>query len=401
MPPLDRLACVNTDGHIITISPDGSGQTVLTEAFAAKPQGLILGQAFHQSPLFFTWPTWAPGGARMALSQVTLAGESPGVFLTVLDLFTGEFQRIHQNHDDSSPVIAQNVPHYACWSPDGARLAFIASTPEGLGLFVHTLGGETTLVMNQGPLFLRWTDDSQGLFIHSRERLLYAREPFTDPPKTIAPMDPSFRNPDVSYDGRRVAFITSVGQGPALILGDVAGPGPFQALSPVGGNSAILFSPTGDTIAVAEAPAAEATLYARLRLVAPDTTSRVLIDEPLLAFFWSPDGNKIAYFSLNAVHQELTLKVLDVVAGEPRPLARFAPSVEFLAMLGFFDQYAHSHRIWSPDSTRLVFCGALHRHQAHTNGHSQIYDRIHVINTEADPDPQEVAKGPLAFWPFD
>jgi len=337
----------------------------------------------------------------MALSQVTLAGKGPGVFLTLLDLFTGEFQRIHQNHDDSSPVIAQNVPHYACWSPDGSRLAFIAATPEGLGLFVHTIGQDITLIINQGPLFLRWTEDGQGLFIHSRERLLYAREPFSNPPTALAPMDPSFRNPDISYDGRRLAFITDVGQGPALIVGDVSGPGPFQALTPVGGNSAILFSPIDHTIAVAEAPTADATLYARLRLVASDTSSKVLVDEPLLAFFWSPDGKKIAYFSLNPVHQDIILKILDVAGGEPLTAARFAPSVEFLAMLGFFDQYAHSHRLWSPDSTRLVFCGALHRHQAHTNGHTQIYDRIYVINTEAGSEPQEVARGPLAFWPFD
>ena len=47
--------------------------------------------------------------------------------------------------------------------------------------------------------------------------------------------------------------------------------------------------------------------------------------------------------------------MIDVDGGAVRPLGVFTPSPLFVAQyLPFFDQYARSHRLWSPASDALV-----------------------------------------------
>jgi len=53
---------------------------------------------------------------------------------------------------------------------------------------------------------------------------------------------------------------------------------------------------------------------------------------------------------------QLLINVLDVDTRATRAVAGFAPSALFVEQyLPFFDQYARSHRVWSPASDALVF----------------------------------------------
>ena len=118
-----------------------------------------------------------------------------------------------------------------------------------------------------------------------------------------------------------------------------------------------------------------------LRLLDPATNeSKLLSNENALAFFGSPNGRTIAYFTLpqeddsglrvaevrsidkvmargqrQPSELRLELWAVDVESGNQRQLARFIPTSLFLRQfLPFFDQYSLSHRIWSPDSRALV-----------------------------------------------
>lgn len=110
---------------------------------------------------------------------------------------------------------------------------------------------------------------------------------------------------------------------------------------------------------------------------------RTVTDEPVLAFFWAPDGQTIAYLTLDlpsrpvragytnganghtpeaqlANRVRLAVSLLDTRRAERRRLAQFAPLELFVAQfLPFFDQYALSHRLWSPDSAALVLPAEL------------------------------------------
>jgi hypothetical protein len=37
----------------------------------------------------------------------------------------------------------------------------------------------------------------------------------------------------------------------------------------------------------------------------------------------------------------------------------FFPSQDYRTALAFFDQYAKSHHLWSPDGERLIICGRI------------------------------------------
>src|SRR6185436_3784206 len=108
----------------------------------------------------------------------------------------------------------------------------------------------------------------------------------------------------------------------------------------------------------------------------------------VLAFFWSPNGRLIAYFKLaetvgmadnialaspshnglptnghgparsaetQPTRLDLALWVVDVESGRRQRLLTFQPPPLFVnQFMPFFDQYALSHRLWSPNSDALV-----------------------------------------------
>ena len=111
-------------------------------------------------------------------------------------------------------------------------------------------------------------------------------------------------------------------------------------------------------------------------------------------FFWSGDGNRIAYVALDLARRAIAWKVVDAAGGEPVPLVDFAPSAAFFGMISFFDQYAASHSVWSPSNDRLVFAGHVTRGGAAPDGD----DRVYVLDADGVEEPREIAKGSLAFW---
>lgn len=99
------------------------------------------------------------------------------------------------------------------------------------------------------------------------------------------------------------------------------------------------------------------------------TVVNVLRTTFLISYFWSPDSSKIAYISptfadtqgasVSLVQQNtpprLTWSVLDVANGISQRYASWLPSNEMLYLMTYFDQFAQSHRLWSPDSRYLVY----------------------------------------------
>ena len=120
-----------------------------------------------------------------------------------------------------------------------------------------------------------------------------------------------------------------------------------------------------------------------LRLVGPEgTTARTLLGGRVVAFFWSPTGAEIAVLRLElpddivteanrrsgavlaiankaadeaAAGLPLHLAFVDVATGSIRSERVVRLSDLFVnQVLPYFDQYALSHRFWSPDGASLV-----------------------------------------------
>jgi TolB protein len=152
-----------------------------------------------------------------------------------------------------------------------------------------------------------------------------------------------------------------------------------------------VLSPDGERIALARESSLVPGLLDDLQVI--DTGSAAATpwhDEPVLAFFWSPDGARLAWIGLDGSSRELALYVGDGPGGK-RKLLAFSPTRSFLQTLAYFDQYATTTAIWSPDSRSLQIAGWL---DPGRSGPSQIW----IVSADGSTSPYALADGTLASW---
>ena len=408
---VNRIAYVGSDGNIFTIKPDGTDSRRLTLTdLRVGPRGHILAQGSH-SQVFYAWPTWSPDSTKLAASRITGRGADATFSLEVLDASTGRATKIYDNEPNTLPI-ARGAPHYTSWSPDSRHLAFIASTPGELILFISTPGegrGPTPLT-GQGPLYFSWADDSNSMIIHKGRQLLLASVPGSGlgMPRMLGTASEGFRPPALSRDATKTIYVAKGEHGDALYVADIehatqegSGTQPPGARSvlDVGPFSALLRSPTRDEVAISDSTDAAAGYYARLTLVSSDGTSqKTLANEPLLAFFWAPDGEKIVYVAFDPEQLSFTWKYVTRSGGAPVELVEFSPSAESLTMFSFFDQYAYSNSIWSPDSSQIVFSGTTGASDPSRNGATPEGDKVYVLDVREGSGPREIATSRFAVW---
>jgi TolB protein len=132
----------------------------------------------------------------------------------------------------------------------------------------------------------------------------------------------------------------------------------------------------------------------------------------VLAFFWSPNSERIAYITLantpgsfNAFDSKsawlktlaqgqiprLVWSVFDVRTEETRRYGAFVPTREMIYLLSFYDQFAQSHRLWSPNSTHLVYGEVSPDGQSFVS----ILDTTRAVSV-----PLNIADGVIGIWSF-
>ena len=141
-------------------------------------------------------------------------------------------------------------------------------------------------------------------------------------------------------------------------------------------------------------------MYQGVRLVSPEGERRdVEIDQIVVAFFWSPDGEKIAFVTFAEGGEGLRWNILDVASGRRWPLVDFVPTRDQLSIFLFFDQFSYSHRVWSPDSRALVFAGGIVGNVGVSASLSlQETPKVLVLPIEPASTAQTLADGILATW---
>jgi TolB protein len=170
-------------------------------------------------------------------------------------------------------------------------------------------------------------------------------------------------------------------------------------------NPAYLWSPDGGNLALASTGGimlfngSEMAIYRDLT-ISPrnDAALPVRIAGNVLAFFWSPDGQKLAYVSPGNRAGVLRWNVYDASAQEAWPVADFVPSADQVTLFQFFDQYAYSHSPWSPDSEALVFSGVLDTDAVTASSRAlQSIPNINVVRADG-LSSISIAEGILAVW---
>lgn len=383
---LGRLVVVAPDGGLQTLNPDGSDARML-----AAP-GLV-----------FQFPAWSPDGRRIAAPGND--GSEGGVWVL-------------EDAVDPKPVAvyrSQNrAPFYLYWSPDSRWLSFLANDMPGLGLWLAEPGGASSArkVKTGQPFYWEWEQTNDQMFIHTggigpSSLLTFIDLEGADLTSEIASPGP-FQAPGISASGRYIAFAeASTAGASAVVIDDRSQAGVHQSV-PHQGFVAMTWSPTADQLAFISPPVSAPHFFGPLHLLdAADGQARTLSSRTIVAFFWSPDGKTIAFLSpasdesgarapalrpasghAQANDPLLDLWLIDVASGEERRLASFQPSLIFVAQfLPFFDQYALSHRLWSPASDAL----ALPVREADGS------ERIYIFSLDGTS-PRPLADGVMSSW---
>lgn len=385
------IATVDDNGILWTMD-DGGGSRV----------------AYPAPGVTFGFPTWSPDGSQVA----AVGTDADGGAIYVFDVpnagavRVGGGPNIGQADGPEPVVIYRNAdipPFYLSWAPGGKRIGFLASEPIGLSLRIAPADGSAPLdgsaagstVIAGSPLYFDWLDAQRMLVHEGLGRGAFTGELGVDglPIATPLPGSGDFRSPHHSADGRYVAFVRSTGTGTGQLV--VARPdGSRSHVMPVVGTAAFAFDPSGDTLATIAADLSidlgQAFPTGPIRLIDPASGAiSTLLDRPAVAFFWSPDGRTIAAILPSQPGDDTVtshapggsgmvlaaavmprpaavpaaqlpgtiarLAFIDVASGRIRSERAISLGEHFVnELLPYFDQYARSHRLWSPDSSAFL-----------------------------------------------
>jgi TolB protein len=334
---------------------DTSGSPV-TEAFVSPDAKTPGASAYVGTGEAFTYANWSPKSCGTDCRDLALLLSDPSGLSVKLVRW--------QNGAGTSTTVGTGAPFYYTWSPEGIRMIMQHSNQQFEIYDASASKFTSTLTQIPGAMFTPgWSPIDDRLLLgvknqHSTDLVIVVDGSVT----TLAAGQPNPIWFSWSPDGKQVAYIDR--QGPVMVLN--AASGAIVSKSPV---------------------------------------------DNVLAFFWSPDSQQIAYITppLNAsggsfaaakraatsIRQSTTdgiaWSVLDVASGANRQYAAFQPSDELLYLLVYFDQFAVSHRVWSPDSRELVYSEVTP-------------ERHHIITildtTQAASVPLIVGDGVIGIWSF-
>jgi TolB protein len=370
-----RLAVVDATGTLTWMGGDGASPVT-----------------YAQPGLAFQFPAWSPDGTRIAAVGTDVDGG--GVYVVRARASTdppAEPTVIYQSADRS--------PFYLYWSPDGRQVSFLTTEPNGLALRVAAADGSGSayVVRSGAPMYWDFVDADR-MLVHSGSS--GPDEFFGEVGLDGSPFEGTdraagiFRAPAVSSDGRYRAYFSAANDAIGEVVRE-SRDGTGTTRIRIFGPGAVAFSPVGAQLAfVAPDQPTSAALplpVGPLRILdANAAEARTVIGGNVIAFFWSPNGREIAVLQLLAPDNPVTearsggpvgrsgsivvaratapgdvryavagvglqLSVVGAANGAIRSERPVQVSELFVnQVLPFFDQYALSHRFWSPDSAAIV-----------------------------------------------
>ncbi len=385
--PVNRIAFQGVDSNIYLIAPDGSDRRALTTD----------GEGGERPNRIYRTPTWSLDSRRLAYVQSARTAGGVESKLQVSDATTGAQETVHTSTGTG--------PFYLYWAPDNRQLAFLESAGQTIALRLASIGQTQSTELGQGsPFYFAWSPDSRRLLFHVngvKQTSPQARVSLFEPGQAETPPlsdDPAlFLAPDWSPDGKTLLYARKGASGDELVAADASGANP-RALLPFRGSVSFAWSPMGDKIAAIltgepELQGLGQVAFGPLSVMDADGGNRrTLSEEKVLAFFWSPNGQQIAFLTLiptgPADPLRLRWAVADVATGESRSLADFVPTEAFVNLLPFFDQYARSLTVWSPDSRSIVYSMTENGDQ----------EAVYVVDVAPGSDQRRLTDGSLAVW---
>ncbi|MBI5961393.1 MAG: hypothetical protein HY866_21820 [Chloroflexi bacterium] len=350
-----KIAISGADGNIHLYDVDSKVLTPLTSD--AVPGRKI-----------YNWPTWSTDG-HLAYFGVDLDHNPPyqlGIFVQPPG---GAPEQVYTADDESFT--------YAYWSPADCpvgkcRDLAVLYTASGGDLAVRrvrSLNGGTDFSVDDigagSPFYWDWSPDGQAMIW---ARFGYQLELYdvasAEIVQTYSEQLGTQRAVDWSpIDNRLLAAVAADNRTSDLTVFD----GDQRQILAAGLDGIISFewSPDGSYVAYADDD------LGNLYIVDSHTgVQTAAVAGSVVGFFWSPDSSKIAYITItreetndntaakpSAQQGELVIRwnVYNADTKSNNRLAEFLPTQSMIYYLQFYDQFARSHRLWSPDSRYIVY----------------------------------------------
>ena len=89
---------------------------------------------------------------------------------------------------------------------------------------------------------------------------------------------------------------------------------------------------------------------------------------------------------------------MDLETDETAHLVDFLPSREMITMFMFFDQYAQSHNLWSPDGSKILFSGVPGRLEERGPLPDGSASSIFIADVGGNTEPELIGAGSIGVW---
>jgi TolB protein len=395
-----RLAYIGSDGNVYVITADRQLRFAVTDDATAPAEGQ--GLSYHRI-------SWSPYG-ELAFAAVTRAGNQARSNLYIVEA-PGQPARLVGKDDEHFVIYIYWSPVPCPGQPACRRLAYLIEEDDGVGLRVVEVDADqmqNRLVGVGRPFYYAWSPDGEHIIWHTggtrqiNDNAHISVYDVEDDRANHLPLAPgSFQAPAWAPSGDRWLTVSNADGVDHLQIFPWAGrttSNPIQATSLAASadtETVFAWSPQGDQVAFALRPAGDAPFYGPIHVYDLDTGRPRQVTKDgsrVLGFFWAPDGQRIAYLTWLDLPDAVWMqwRVIDLSTDQDRGFTAFYPTPLMRFVVHSFNQYAQSHRFWSPDGRYLVYAD---RDRA-------LAERVWLVDTWAEKgdDPILVDAGSIGIW---
>ncbi len=271
-----------------------------------------------------------------------------------------------------------------------------------------------------------WVPDGSGVMVHAggassansqaRLALLTLTDGVVE--DTLAVKPGPFQSPALSPDGSKALLALEGDDGKTnLVVTDRLGK-VQSTITALDGPVSFAWSPDGKQVAYIKGSPDKSLTVGKLafaEFAADGSVKTIETDQDsVVAFFWAPDSSRVVDFILETVDAPtpepgvtptpdssgsastsngpsyyLKMAIHEAGSGSGKVIVpQFSPSNDFLRTIPYFDQYARSGTIWSPDSQYIVVSAYA------PDGNPGIF----VVPASGITDPRFLVDGSMAFW---
>ncbi len=305
------------------------------------------------------WPSWRPGRAEFAVTRLVPGGNAPHTALMLCSASGGEIL-VPGSMTTPPALISERLPHYALWNPQGTFLYYVMPAGRTLAARVWRAGDAESRTLTGGtPIFAAWMPAGDRLTIHHGSELAIF-DAASGERQLLSANVGGFRVPAISQSGRWIAYAEVSGETAVVHAYDTLA-AETRRVGEFGGGVVLAFRPGTETLTVAGAlpggsPLATGIHYADLG--SPGAGVETLVRGPVVAFWWAPAGDRVAVLAPGGLSDGRAQVRFHHADGTPGgAMESLNLSNDMRTLVGFFDQFALSHSLWSPDGRHFALAG--------------------------------------------